>query len=240
MIVWTTPSEPVNLAVDETAHKATYKSGGVDISGYFYKPQGTGPFPAVMVVHGSAGLSTSHRDRAIWLAANGYVAFAPDHFTPTGMTQEKFNTDRAGYVREIVPTVRVMLGNGLEALKSLAYVDRNRLGVMGFSLGGTFSDALATRDDVKGSVDFYGSASLYLPQVKAPMLLFHGTADQDVPFSTFEAKRDILTAQGKQFEYYVYEGAGHGFDLPGWKYYDARAAADANEKTLAFLKAKLR
>ena len=90
-IVWTTPAEPVTLTVDTAANRATYRSGGVEISGYFYKPSGTGPFPALLVLHGKSGITTSIRDRASWFAAQGYVAFAPDYFTPIGMTAEKFD-----------------------------------------------------------------------------------------------------------------------------------------------------
>ena len=108
-IVWTKPGNPVTLTVDVDANRATYKSSGVDVSGYFYQPQGNGPFPAVLVLHGKSGLGEGSRAYASWLAMQGYVAFAPDYFTPIDMTPEKFdatfyqhNVDRHGNIWRMV------------------------------------------------------------------------------------------------------------------------------------------
>ncbi|MDO9333102.1 MAG: dienelactone hydrolase family protein [Dehalococcoidales bacterium] len=61
------------MTVDEGNNRATYRSGSTDISGYFYKPQGNGPFPAVIVLHGKAGLNEATRAYAAWLATHGYI-----------------------------------------------------------------------------------------------------------------------------------------------------------------------
>jgi len=139
-IVWTTPAEPVTLTVDTAANRATYRSGGVEISGYFYKPSGRGPFPALLVLHGKSGLGTSIRDRTSWFAAKGYVAFAPNYFAPVGMTAEKFNVS---FYKNNVDQVREILGQGLEALKSLSYVDSNHLGDMVIPSAATFLSSSA-------------------------------------------------------------------------------------------------
>jgi carboxymethylenebutenolidase len=232
--------------VDEAANRATYKSGGVEVSGYFYKPSGTGPFPAVLVVHGKSGLGEGMRPHLTWLATQGYVALAPDYFTPIGMTAEKF--DVSFYLNN-VDQAREVLGQGLEALKSLSYVDPNRLGVVGFSLGGYLAFILATRNDVKGIVSYYGAYAPTAPaacsladiiaEIKVPVLMFHGDADQLVPIAHANTARDLLTSKGKQFEYFIYPGVEHAFDLQGAATYDANATTDARQKELTFLKAKL-
>lgn len=246
-IVWTKPSTPVTLTVDAAANRATYKSSGVDVSGYFYKPQGTGPFPAVLVLHGKSGLIEACRSYASWLASHGYVAFAPDYFTPIGMTAEKFSV--SFYTTSIDPA-REVLGNGLEALKSLSYADAKRLGVVGFSLGGYITFIMASRDDVKGIVSYYGAyaptlrASRYpladiIAQIRVPVLMFHGDKDEAAPIADFETARSLLTNNSKQYEYTIYPGVGHAFDIQGSPNYNAQATADAQQKTLAFLTAKL-
>jgi len=118
-IVWTKPSAPVTLTVDAATNKATYNSGGTQVSGYFYRPQGAGPFPAMLVLHGKGGLNEATKQYASWLATQGYVAFAPDYLTPIGIAPGAWagadygkHTDR----------IREDLGQGLEALKSLSYV----------------------------------------------------------------------------------------------------------------------
>ncbi len=246
-IVWTTPSEPVALTVDEAAKRATYKSGGTQVSGFFYKPQGTGPFPAVLLLHGKSGLIDALRTRAASLATQGYVAFAPDYFTPIGMTPEKFD---ASFYTTSIDSSREVIGNGLEALKSMSYVNPKCLGVMGFSLGGYFAFITASRPDVKGIVSYYGAyaPTLLAPrypladivsQIKVPVLMLHGDKDTLVPIAQADTTRDLLRSKGKEYEYIVYPGVGHGFDIQGSTNYNASATADAEQKALAFFTAKL-
>ncbi len=199
------------------------------------------------MLHGKGGQNLSTRDRASWLATQGYVALAPDYFTAIGMTAEKF--DVSFYTTSVDPA-REVLGNGLEALKSLSYVDAKRLGVMGFSLGGYLSFIMASRDDVKGIVSYYGAyaPALRTPrypladivaQIKAPVLMFHGDKDELVPIGDANTASDLLKKNNKQYEYIVYPGAGHVFDVPGGATYSATAAADAQQKALTFFAAKL-
>ncbi len=245
-IVWTSPGAPLTLTVDTAANKATFQSGGVEVSGYFYKPAGKGPFPAVLVLHGKGGQNLSTRDRASWFARQGYVAFAPDYFTPIGMTTEKF--DVSFYLNSVDPA-REVLGQALEALKSLSYVDAARLGVNGYSLGGYLSFILGTRDDVKGIVSNSGAYAPTAParypladictQIKAPVLMVHGDADTLVPIANANTASELLKSKGKTYEYIVYPGAGHVFDIPGGAGYSAEAAADYQQKMLDFFKAKL-
>jgi carboxymethylenebutenolidase len=246
-IVWTKPSAPVTLTVDTAANQATYTSGGTQVSGYFYKPEGTGPFPALLLLHGKSGLTDALRPRAASLAAQGYVAFAPDYFTPIGMTPEKFT---ASFYTTSVDPAREVLGNGLEALKALSYVDAKRLGVVGFSLGGYLALIMASRDDVKDIASYYGAyaPTLLAPrypladivaQINVPVLMFHGDKDELVPIGQANTAQDLLTKNDKQYEYYIYPGVGHAFDIQGGPNYNAQATADAEQKLLTFLKLKI-
>ncbi len=250
VIVWTTPSAPVTLTVDDAAHSATYTSGGAQVSGYFYKPEGAGPFPAVLVLHGKSGLGEAQRAYASWLASQGYVALAPDYLTPIGVAGGQWGlTD---YQNKIDPAREVM-GSGLEALKSLSYVAPNRIAVVGFSLGGYFGCIMATRDDVRGVVSYYGAyngspvtqwTSRYtftevVNEIKAPLLMFHGDADQLVAIALANTAQSLLTSAGKECQYIVYPGAGHSFDWSGTPLYNQQATVDAQQKVIVFFQAKL-
>lgn len=245
-IVWTTPSTPVTLTVNEAAHSATYTSGGVQVSGYFYKPTGKGPFPAILVLHGKGGQNTNTRDRASWFAKQGYVAFAPDYFTPISMTAESFTVS---FYSNSVDPAREVLGLGLEALKSLSYVEPNRLGVYGHSLGGYLSFILGTRDDVKGIVSCSGAYAPTAParypltnicaEMKTAVLMFHCVPDALVPIDHANTASNLLISKGKQCEYIIYPDGGHVFDIPGGQTYSATATADFQQKMIAFLEAKL-
>ena len=247
-ITWTPPSGPVTLTVDEAANRATYKSGTADISGYFYKPPGNGPFPAVVVLHGRAGLAASQRDYAVWLAQQGYIAFAPDYFTPIGMPAATWaGTDYGKYQDRI----RTDLGVAVEALKSLPAVAASCIGVAGFSLGGYFAFWLGTRDDVRAVVSYYGA---YAPtvvatygikdivaQMKSAVLMFHGDKDEMVPIEQANAVYEMVkSAPVPWSRYTVYTGATHGFGPQYTTGPNATANTDSQQQVIEFLKAQLR
>lgn len=249
-IVWTKPSVPPSYTVDESANRLTYSSGGIQVSGYFYKPQRMGPFPAVLVLHGRAGLGETHRAYASWLATQGYVALAPDYLTPVNVASGQWGgTD---WEKKVDP-VREHLALGVQCLKSLPYVAPSRIGIVGFSLGGFFGFILGTRDDVKGIVSYYGAyngkpvtqnLSRYLfsdvvAEIKAPVLMFHGDADQLVPIALAEATRNLLESSGKRYEYIVYPGANHTFNAPAGPLANPAATADAKQRVLVFFTAEL-
>ncbi len=199
------------------------------------------------MLHGKAGLGEGQRSYASWLATQGYVALAPDYFTPIGMTAEKFD---ASFYTTSVDQAREVMAQGLEALKSLSYVDAKRLGVVGFSLGGYFTFIMASRDDVKGIVSYYGAyaptlrAPRYpladiIAQIKAPVLMFHGDKDELVPIADANTAADLLKKNNKQYEYIIYPGVGHAFDIQGGSTYNAQASTDAQQRVLAFFNAKL-
>ncbi len=145
--------------------------------------------------------------------------------------------------------MREVLGQGLEALKSLPYVAPGRLGLYGHSLGGYLSFIMGTRDDLKGIVSCSGAYAPTVPakypladicaQVKASVLMFHCEADTFVPIGHAKTAADLLKKNNKQYEYIIYPGAGHVFDVPGGATYSATVTADFQQKMLAFFQAKL-
>ena len=232
------------MSVNADTNAATYKSNGVDISAYLYKPEGAGPFPAVLVLHGGLGLTKDYRLYASWLATQGYVALAPDYMSPL-VLHEWTGSEYLTYT----DPARAILAQGLEALKSLPYVDAEHVAIIGFSLGGYFAFLLGTRSDLKAVVSYYGayipdSAAKYrfadiVAQINEPVLMFHGDADSDVPISAAYTTRDLLTSFNKQFDFIVYPGVGHLFNFAGQATFDANAAQDSQQKVLAFLNTTL-
>ena len=227
------------------------------ISGAFSRPQGNGPFPAVLVPHARGGLTPQDKDYAAWLATQGYVALAPDYFTPLGIVPSPLpSAGGEEIIGKYADAIRDDLARGLECLKSLPFVAQDRIGVVGFSLGGYFAVVLAARPDVKGVVAYYapyaGSPVNNYPtpytfaylaaQVRAPVLMLHGDADTLAPIANARSAQSVLNSSGKQAELVVYPGVGHAFNRrpPGPGVYDASATADAQARVLAFLTAHLK
>jgi len=249
-IVWTTRDQPAECTVYTADNRVSYGEGG-RLSGTFLQPQGTGPFPAALVLHTRGGLLDHEQDIAAWLASQGYVALAPDYFTPLGVTAQTFESATFGV--QYSDEAREIIAQALECLKSLSFVDPNRIGAVGFSLGGYFGFMLATRDDVKGVVSYYGayhgspvtrvptqySFSDIVNQLRAPILMLHGDQDTTIPITRANRVENLLTQGAKAFQLIVYPGVEHRFDMVDTLDFNFAAAADAQAKTLDFLRENL-
>jgi dienelactone hydrolase len=98
------------------------------------RPEGPGPFPAVVLMHGCHGVSDSTRQWAEWFRARSYVALIVDSWTPRGIG----NGCRPG--PDIPNTERFDDAVGaLRWLQARPYVDRRRIGAIGWSNGGVFA-----------------------------------------------------------------------------------------------------
>jgi dienelactone hydrolase len=233
--------------------KASYSNGRTAISSAIFRPAGAGPFPAVLVLHSRGGLNPRHEPPfGQFLAAQGYVSLVPDYFTPEGIAPSAFEENWAGKA----DGVRQDLALGIDCLKSLAYVAPSRIGSVGFSLGGYWDLMLATRDDVRGVVNWYGAyvgrpvnpfATQYafsdlVSAARAPILMLHGEADTEVPLALAQKAKALFDAAGKPADLVTYPGVTHAWDLRGNPdyTYDDRTVQDARARTLAFLAAKLK
>ena len=250
----TTPS-PVpasQLAITVTAGgAATYKFGAVTVPGYLYRPTGRGPFPAILMAHGATGLNNNIRVAAQTLSREGYVVFAPDFLTPLGIPPSPPSVAALDertwqtYGRQMYE----VLAQGLDALKTLPYVDPTRLGVVGYSTGGYYSLVLGTRSDVKAVVAYYGwigdnkigYVALY-PDIavkfNAPLLMLTGEDDSQTLVTTAKSLQDLMVRDKNESQLFTYPKSGHSFNFPG-NALNPTAAQDAEEKMNAFFKAKL-
>lgn len=251
---WITPSPPVTCTEDPASGSLKYQSGVRSYSGNLFRPAGSGPFPAMLVLHSGIGLNEHELVYGRWLADQGYVALATDYFAPVGVTAATVDTKTLQ-----ADAVREDLARAVDCLRSLAYVDKTRVGAVGFSLGGYFALTLGTRGDVRAVIAYYAGAcdppvdlvclarypmATVAAQMRAPVLLLHGQNDTASPFAFIRATQDILIGAGKSSQLVPYVGAGHGFDFGGSskanQNWDARATADAQARSLTFLQATLR
>jgi dienelactone hydrolase len=122
-----------------------------DIPATILKPEGDGPFPAIVVMHDCSGLGArSSGSPGRWahlLAAQGYVVIMPDSFLPRGFDQGVCTTAATGpALATTLPGARVRDAYAaLAYLRTLPYVDGQHVGIMGGSHGG--STTLATLVD---------------------------------------------------------------------------------------------
>lgn len=192
-----------------------------------FRPSGEGRFPAVVLLHGCHGVSASTREWAAWLAERGYVALVVDSWAPRGLTEACTPGE------ELPNTARFddAIG-GLRWLHGRPYVDRERVGIMGWSNGGVFAMAAVNGPTLertkrrgveipepgfRAAVGVYpgGCFSLVHERSVRPLLLLIGSDDDWTLATECADLADRQRAQGADVTLVVYAGAVHYFDVKG-------------------------
>ena len=172
----------------------------------------------VIVIHEIYGLSDWIRSVADQLAADGFIAVAPDLIS--GMGPGGGGTDSARSRDDVVKLIRGLSPE--ETTKRLNAIfgfakkipsANGKVATMGFCWGGSSSYAYAvSQPDLNAAVVYYGTSpdSGALASVKAPVLGLYGGDDARVN-ATIEPASKEMKRLGKTYEVEIYEGAGHGF-----------------------------
>jgi len=223
------------------------ESRGDKIDAYVVYPERADNAPVVVVIHEIYGLSEWARAVADELAAEGFIAIAPDMLSgkgPNGSGSTSLDSQGA------VSLMRTLQGGEVTRRVNMAvqYATSlpsatQRFGVIGFCWGGsTVFNYAAAREDLGAAVVYYGSSpdAQALRRVQAPVMGFYGGNDQRVN-ATIEPAQAEMERLGKRYEPFIYEGAGHGFlrAQAGQDGANMAASEQAWPATLAFLRAEL-
>ena len=210
--------------------------------GYLAEPK-NGSGPGVVVIQEWWGLVDHIKDVCDRFAAEGFVALAPDLFH--GKTTK--SPDEAG---KLMMALRIDeaekdLGAAVEYLSTLDSTTSEKMGVVGFCMGGALSLYTATKNpNIGACVVFYGGHPKVkpdLPNLHAPVLGLYAEKDGFVtPDSVHELERQ-LKSLGKQIEVKIYPGTDHAFfNDTRPEVYNAEASAHAWQRTIEFLRKHLR
>jgi carboxymethylenebutenolidase len=187
--------------------------------------------PVVIVIHEIFGLSDWARSVADQLAANGYIAIAPDFLSgmgPNGGKSSDFpSVDAAREANSKLDPAQVTadLDAVAEYAKKLP-ASNGKLAVAGFCWGGGQSFRFATsRKDLRAAFVFYGGPPQDVTGITAPVYGFYAGDDSRIG-ATIPATIEAMKKAGKKYEVVTYAGAGHGFMRAGDD--PAAAAALAN------------
>ena len=260
-----TPQPPTNALNDPKVIQGmvSFKSGADTIQGYLARPRKAGRFRAVVVLHGDLHLPEDHRYTAAQLAQAGFVSLAIKRFSRLpALTMAELNRSDREDKRYLSNTfVKQELQDAQAAinyLKSLAYVKRKGVGLVGFCGGGCQSVLLSTQSkDIDAVVAFYAPPVLLeqyqAPNDRRPDLMdivrqirvriqgHYGTADAAVPVADVRRFEEALRKQNTPVEFFYYEGVNHAFcDYTRPNLYRPEAAALAKSRMLEFLKKNLK
>ena len=207
-----------------------------------------GASPGILVFHEFMGLGAYLNRHLQNLADLGYVVMAADMY---GRGVRPGNATKAlGYSRPLRANrqrMRQLAAAALACLRSLPFVDGEKIAAIGYSFGGCAALELARSGaDLKAAVSVYGYLDAPLPAapgtIKARLLVFHGLHDPVVPESELVAFRREMTAVGADSRVVVYADAGHGFcnrQMDGrqhpWNRYSRKHDEDVRQTLAAFL-----
>jgi carboxymethylenebutenolidase len=192
----------------------------------------------VIVIQEWWGLNDGVKDQARALAGEGYVALAVDLYRG----KVTANPDEAHQLMNGLAPDRAMrdLKGAFAYLQGRPDVKKDRIGVIGWCMGGRYSLALATEEPaLAAAVAYYGAPptdSAAIARIKAPVLGNFGGEDKGPSPEQVRAFEAAMKSAGKPLDVKIYEGAPHAFANVNnpWKGYREAAAKDAWARTTAF------
>ena len=219
-----------------------FKSNGGQTKAYLAVPN-SGSGPGVVVIQEWWGLVSHIKDVCDRVAAEGFVALAPDLYHG----EVAKSPDEAGKMMMAlrIDEAEKDLSGAIEFLLSHKSTNSNRLGVIGFCMGGALSLYAATKNEnVSACVVFYGIHPKVKPDLSsltAPVLGIYAERDGFVSPEVVNGLAKQLESLGKTFDFHIYPGADHAFfNDTRPEVYDAAASKDAWRRTLEFLKANVK
>ena len=224
-------------------------AGGRDIHGSLTRPDGRGPFPAVVLLHSCLGLPANRRAIESEIAGWGYVALFVDDFSGRGL-KETCAVDFPDGLSDAY--------GALTFLSRLPAVDPSRIAAVGFSQGADTALTIAasrqeSRLPIPPGLAFKAAAAFYPPcanqsgaRLRIPTLILVGAEDAVTPAADCER---LAKSQPGDVDIVVLPNAGHGFDLPEfrggrrvlgmWLSYDPDAAKRSWAELRRFLAKRL-
>jgi carboxymethylenebutenolidase len=210
------------------------------LKAYIVYPERKDKAPVVIVIMEIFGLSDWIKGVTDQLAADGFIAIAPDMLSGHGPNGG--GTDSLGGRDGVTQAVRGLKADevtaDLNAVREYGMklpASNGKTATIGFCWGGgqSFSYA-ANQPELNAAVVYYGTPAKDLDKVKAPVMGFYGGNDARIT-ATVQPTEEAMKKLGKKYTPHVYDGAGHGF-LRQQEGANMKATEDAWPATIAFLK----
>ncbi|MFA7496193.1 MAG: dienelactone hydrolase family protein [Acidithiobacillus sp.] len=214
---------------------------------WYARPQGTGPYPAIVVFIEAFGVNAHFQDVAERLAKAGYCAIVPDFYHGKIYDYSDFE-NAIGHLKTLNDN-QVMQETALAiaALKERPEVRKNAIGALGFCMGGRFAFMAngVHADQLRATVAFYGGGIapekdglgrkplLHLAEkMQAPLLLLYGAEDHSIAPDEHGRIAAALSAAKKRYTLTLFPGAPHGFFADPRDSFRPEAAAEGWRMTL--------
>lgn len=208
--------------------------------GYLAIPDGKGPHPGIVVIHEADGLNDHIKAVSRRLSDEGYMALAVDLFAGRNraICMARY---MAGLLGGSVNRFGIDdLKSALTYLAKLEDVDAQRMGAIGFCMGGSFAVAWACTDArLKAIAPFYASNPRPLDAVKRLCPVVGSYPEKDFTARSARSLDGALTEYGVKHDIKIYAGARHSFFNDQGHAYDKEAADDSWRRVLKFFASTL-
>lgn len=213
-----------------------------EMRAFLARPKKGKKFPAVIIIHENRGLVPHIQDVTRRMAREGFLSIAPDALSPLGGTPEDISNVGAMFkqlnseetTKNFVAAVKYLKTNPLST---------GKVGCTGFCWGGAMTNQVAVNaPDLDAAVPYYGRqpAPEDVEKIKAPIMAHYAGNDAGIN-AGIPAFEEALKKYNKEYQIFIYEGAGHAFNNDSNpERYNEQAAKLAWGRTIAFFKEKLK
>lgn len=221
-------------------------SDGSKMSAYIAIPEGKGPFPGVIVFQEAFGVNPHMRHVTDRIAQEGYVAICPALFHRSAGDSEFSYGDFS----TVMPHFQAITPEGMEAditacydwLKKQPEVIHDKLGTIGFCLGGRVSFIANSILPFSACISYYGGSMHTIADkaaaLHAAQLFFWGGLDKHILPEHVETVINAMKKAEKPFANVVFSYADHAFNCDDRPNYNADASKEAWAMAMAFFKNK--
>ncbi len=218
--------------------------GAGEFTAYVWEPKTKQKAGAVVLIQEIFGVNDALRATAEDLAAQGFIAVAPDLFWRQQPGVNLTDKSEAEWKQAFALMNGFNQDKGVEDLKVTLAAARKlpgcngNAGTMGFCLGGRLAVMMATRSDADVNVSYYGvgldNLTGEFANIAAPLMLHIAEKDEYFPTAAQETLLDALE-DNEWVDAFIYPGVQHAFARVNGVHYDARAAVIANGRTTELL-----
>ncbi len=241
------------IAADTVMVKGAH---GDSIRAFYARPTAPGPVPGVVLIHHAPGWDDWYKEATFRFARRGYAAICPNLYERLGH----------GTIEDVMVSVRAAGGVPdaqvvADVVASAQYLkaqgnSNGKVGVIGSCSGGRHAYLTACQsNDFAAVVDLWGGGVVAKPEdlndkrpvapidltpgLNIPLLGIFGNEDRSPSPDQVNQHEETLKAQGKQYEFHRYDGAGHGFFYYDRPAYRQEQAVDGWSKVWAFFEQHL-
>jgi carboxymethylenebutenolidase len=225
--------------------------GDDPIEAYLAQPLDGVPTGGVVVIHHMPGYDEATKEITRRFAAHGYLAVCPNLYSREAPGASPDDAAAAARAQGGVPDERLVgdVAGAAAHLRSLGS-SNGRIASIGYCSGGRQSFLAACSLELDAAVDCYGAFIVarppegmplrvgpivdLAPNLSCPLLGLFGAEDQYPGPAEVEELERALTTAGKEFEFHIFDGAGHAFFAPDRPSYRPDAATEGWQRIWAF------